>query len=391
MIRGRAVGIAVALTLAAWFAAGAAAARPTPGDTALTIIKNRVSDEAIAHDLGLIDSWRARLDGLPAAAQDPWRAAAARTWLEAARVEYTDGDETRFPEVAFTRAAALISQIEAGAPPIVRGIVPNDSLPEGTSRVGGDLWFRLEKLKEHPGFACAAADIAMLEVQLAWASNEAVDQGGCKTDPHMAEATRLAREARLQAEACGAQPAAEKRERPAPAAPAPTAPVEAPAPQLPTAEELEIPRNVHFGLNRADISTVSHDVIAGVAGVLRKYPSISVRLEGHTDSRASAAYNLELSKRRVMAVYGVFLDMGIDSVRLTTAYKGKAELTATEDSNRGFALNRRVEMIFVDSEGREIKAQSQEQDLQLEREPHTPPRPATKPRPKPAVPVPPKP
>lgn len=365
MIRSKDMVRLAALLLAAALAAAPATAL----DRTLTPRKHRVTDEAYARDLGLIGAWQAKLDSLPGAAQDPWRTAAARSWLEAARVELTDEDETRFPEAAFSRAVALVSQIESGAPPITRGIVPNDSLPEGTSRVGGDLWFRLEKLKIHPGFACAAADIARMEVELAWASNEAVDQGACKSDPHVAEAARLAREARMQAEACGEQPAAEKRPAaPAPAAPAPSRPVEAPALQLPTAEELEIPRNVHFALNRADISAASHGVVAGVAAVLKKYPSISVRLEGHTDSRASAAYNLELSKRRVLAVERVFLELGIDSTRLTTAYKGKSEPTATEDSNRGFALNRRVEMIFVDSEGREIKAQAQEGDLQLERE-----------------------
>ena len=39
-------------------------------------------------------------------------------------------------------------------------------------------------------------------------------------------------------------------------------------------------------------------VIAGIAALLQKYPTISVRLVGHADSRGSPAYNLSLSQRR---------------------------------------------------------------------------------------------
>ena len=113
---------------------------------------------------------------------------------------------------------------------------------------------------------------------------------------------------------------------------------------------------------------IPRNVIAGIAALLLEYPSIAVLLEGHTDSRASAAYNLELSRRRVQAVREAFLDMGVDPARIATTYRGKEAPTAAETSERGFALNRRVEMIFVDSEGREIKATAQEDDLQLEGE-----------------------
>ena len=44
------------------------------------------SDEIIARDLAAIDVWNAKLDSLPGAANDPWRAAAARAWLDAAQV-----------------------------------------------------------------------------------------------------------------------------------------------------------------------------------------------------------------------------------------------------------------------------------------------------------------
>lgn len=89
-----------------------------------------------------------------------------------------------------------------------------------------------------------------------------------------------------------------------------------------------------------------------------------MRLEGHTDSRASVAYNLAL-ERRVNATKAVFLALGVDSTRISTDFKGKGDLYEEKDT-RGFALNRRVEMVFVDSDGRDIKGERQEGDLQLE-------------------------
>jgi len=123
---------------------------------------------------------------------------------------------------------------------------------------------------------------------------------------------------------------------------------------------------VHFALNEFVISPTSRSVIDGIAALLQKYPTVTARLVGHTDSRGSMEYNLRLSKRRVDAARAVFLEMGIDSSRLATDYRGKSETYAIEDSKRGFALNRRVEMVFVDSAGNDIRGERQEGDLQLE-------------------------
>src|SRR5262249_3293298 len=101
------------------------------------------------------------------------------------------------------------------------------------------------------------------------------------------------------------------------------------------------------------------------------------------------AYNLALSKRRVDAARAALVGMGIDSTRLSTDYRGKSELYSLEGSSRGFALNRRVEMVFVDARGRDLRGEAQEGDLQLQaaraRRPGAATKPATRPRPHPAA------
>ena len=337
--------------------------RKGPLPRTLTPLRRQTSDRVIAGDLDAIDEWQAKLDSLPGAGADVWRAAGARAWLNAAQVEYTDNDRQGFAGAAFERGVALISEIEKGAAPVDSANAPKAVIPRGSVKVADSLYAQLESLKHNPGFRCAREPLAQLEVELAWTGNEQIDQGDCRTSPHLARAHELARTAQELVEKCIPPPVAHLEEPPVPV-PADT--VRVVHVEVPTKEELRIPRNVHYALNEFTISPTSHRVIAGIAALLVKYPTITARLVGHTDSRGSAAYNLELSKRRVNAARSEFVAMGIDSSRLSTAYKGKSDIYAIEDSKKGFALNRRVEMVFVDSQGKDISGERQEGDLQLE-------------------------
>jgi len=237
----------------------------------------------------------------------------------------------------------------------------------GSTQVRPDLWETLEQLKRSKGYPCVVEELARLEVSLARAGNEQIDQGDCHASPHVAAAERWAHEARLKAAACGEAPTTPAPKVPEPVAiPKPTT-VPAPALEIPTAEELRIPRDVHFAVNSSRISAQSRAVIEGIVDLLDKYPSITVLLVGHTDSRGSVEYNERLSRRRVNAVRDVMVLMGIDTNRITVDHRGESELMTSEEDVRDLALNRRVEMLFVDREGLEIKAERQEGDLQLER------------------------
>jgi len=339
-----------------------------PARTAgLTPLRERTSDQVIAADLARMDRLALQIGAYSASTEtrDRWRIARAEALLEAARHEYMDNDRTGFDTAALAEAEALVAQIGAGAAAFTRDDVPGEPTLAGTTRVREDLWTQLEQMKRHEGYACAAEELARMEVALLRAGNEQVDQGECHTSPHLAEAEHRALAARAALEAC-LPPAPVVVQPPAPEPIRPSETVPQPAPSVPTAEELRIPRNVHFALDKYAIGVTSRRVIDGIVAVLKRYPSITVRLEGHTDSRASAAYNMRLSQNRVNSVRNVMVALGIDAARITTSFKGEADLRSDEDSKTGFARNRRVEMVFVDSEGRDIQAEPQEEDLQLE-------------------------
>jgi outer membrane protein OmpA-like peptidoglycan-associated protein len=94
------------------------------------------------------------------------------------------------------------------------------------------------------------------------------------------------------------------------------------------------------------------DVIAANAGTnlenlahsLRKYPETSLLIVGHTDAVGSASYNQDLSTRRATAAARYLTGYGVSESRLRTTGRGAAEPIATNDTEAGRALNRRVEV-----------------------------------------------
>jgi len=68
---------------------------------------------------------------------------------------------------------------------------------------------------------------------------------------------------------------------------------------------------------------------------------------GHTDSRGSDEYNLDLSKRRVEAAMFYLINRGMKRQQLITEYYGERKPAAANVSEQSMQLNRRVEMEFV--------------------------------------------
>ncbi len=147
-------------------------------------------------------------------------------------------------------------------------------------------------------------------------------------------------------------------------APPPPPPEEPPPPPEPLT--LRVPRNVHFALDQSTISAESAAILDQIAAVLREYPFLTVELVGHTDPRASAAYNQALGERRALATRNYLLRQGIAPERLTIRSQGEMERRTTGETRLDFARDRRVELIFQDTRGLDIIFETQETDLQLE-------------------------
>jgi outer membrane protein OmpA-like peptidoglycan-associated protein len=101
---------------------------------------------------------------------------------------------------------------------------------------------------------------------------------------------------------------------------------------------------VHFATDQDIILSESFPVLEEVAAILLAHPELQrVLVEGHTDARATDAYNFDLSRRRAASVREFLLDSGIAVERVCSAGFGRSKPLAGNDTEEGMALNRRVE------------------------------------------------
>ena len=130
---------------------------------------------------------------------------------------------------------------------------------------------------------------------------------------------------------------------------------------------LRVPTNIHFALDKSNISPASAEILNQIATVLRQYPFLTIELQGHTDSRASNQYNLNLSKRRAIAARNYLLQQEVAPERMKILPLGESKLKQPGNTILEHAYNRRVEIKFQDLRGIDIIFEEQDSDLQIER------------------------
>lgn len=105
---------------------------------------------------------------------------------------------------------------------------------------------------------------------------------------------------------------------------------------------------IQFETAKYIIRPVSYPSLNRIVDILNKYPGSRFAIDGHTDSVGDDDYNLELSRNRALAVKQFFIDRGIASNRLIATGYGETRPIATNSTVEGRALNRRVEIHFID-------------------------------------------
>ena len=80
---------------------------------------------------------------------------------------------------------------------------------------------------------------------------------------------------------------------------------------------------VFFAFDSAEITPEAQLVLQRQAEWLKRYPNVSVTIEGHTDERGTREYNLALGERRAQAARNVLVALGIPPSRISTISYGK--------------------------------------------------------------------
>ena len=115
----------------------------------------------------------------------------------------------------------------------------------------------------------------------------------------------------------------------------------------PPPERLCISLKVEFGTESADIGSRYYDELDKVGAYMKKYPTTSAVIEGHTDNSGSPEMNLKLSLRRAENVVHYLADQfGIDHSRLAAKGYGSTRSIAYNNTPEGRQKNRRINAII---------------------------------------------
>jgi OOP family OmpA-OmpF porin len=138
-------------------------------------------------------------------------------------------------------------------------------------------------------------------------------------------------------------PAAPKEvERPAPPPPAAAPPVSEVERQLVEGGRIRL-ENVYFETASANLLPESAATLDEVGRALEKFPSLRIEVQGHTDTRGSAAYNLKLSQARAESVRSYLLDhFQLQPDNLMARGYGETEPETAEKNEEELLRNRRV-------------------------------------------------
>ncbi|MDJ0812868.1 MAG: OmpA family protein [Woeseiaceae bacterium] len=110
---------------------------------------------------------------------------------------------------------------------------------------------------------------------------------------------------------------------------------------------LNMPGNVTFATDSADLNAGFFDVLGSVTKVLKEFDQTVVEVAGHTDSTGTDAYNQQLSERRAQTVTNYFTSRKIPGQRFITVGLGESMPVADNGTPEGRQLNRRVEITMV--------------------------------------------
>jgi outer membrane protein OmpA-like peptidoglycan-associated protein len=110
---------------------------------------------------------------------------------------------------------------------------------------------------------------------------------------------------------------------------------------------LNMPGNVTFATDSADLNADFFDVLNSVSTVLTEFDQTIVEVAGHTDNTGSDQYNEALSDRRASSVARYFESQNIAPQRLLTIGMGESRPVADNGTSEGRQANRRVEITMV--------------------------------------------
>jgi OOP family OmpA-OmpF porin len=116
-----------------------------------------------------------------------------------------------------------------------------------------------------------------------------------------------------------------------------------------TPSAIETLQRIQFQLGSDVIVRESFSTLDEIVQALKDAPTMTLEIQGHTDSQGAMEYNVTLSQKRAESVMSYLVHHGIDRTRLTAKGYGPSRPIDTNDTAEGRANNRRIELVRTDT------------------------------------------
>ena len=110
-----------------------------------------------------------------------------------------------------------------------------------------------------------------------------------------------------------------------------------------------VPRGVtiQFDFNIGSLDKDGREVLSKIEYILKNGDDIKVTLVGHTCALGKEEYNKDLSKQRAISARKYLISKGVDPKKISIKWQGETKPVATNETEEGRRINRRVEISFT--------------------------------------------
>ena len=126
---------------------------------------------------------------------------------------------------------------------------------------------------------------------------------------------------------------------------------------------MELKVILNYDFDDVSFFEVNHGSLDSLVYLLKKYPELKINIDAHTDNKGTEKYNMKLSDRRAVSIKKYLNEKGIDDERMKSKGYGEEkpiapnELEDGSDNPDGRQMNRRAEIIILDSTPAKTKTQ----------------------------------
>lgn len=92
--------------------------------------------------------------------------------------------------------------------------------------------------------------------------------------------------------------------------------------------------------DQAQVKSIHYPSLNSVLALMKSFPESSLHIQSHTDSKGSASYNDELSKKRAQQVANFFIDNGIKTSKIVIEHQGEKNIRVIESDEVSRVFNR---------------------------------------------------